>query len=124
MNHSAIRSLFNEQSKTKQKLGTVDCVSFVAEALFVGWGRDYRDVLQYKDRRTAVKRLRELGGLQKACTFAMGPMYSVDELNKGDVIWFDKPATIGLLMDGYVACKLGNTIHRFKVEPQMIGWKS
>ena len=124
MNVDALRDFFYEQSRRRQKFGTVDCVSFVAGAVFVGWGRDYRGVLQYRDRRSAVARLRILGGLRGACDFAMGRQYPVDELEPGDVIWFDKPATIGLLMPGYVAVKMGKCIHRLQIEPQMIGWKT
>ena len=124
MNVPALQSFFAEQAVTKQKFGTVDCVNFVTQAVYLGWDRDYRDVLQYSDRRSAVQRLRQLGGLKRACIHAMGEMHPIDELEVGDVIWFDKPATIGLLMDGYVAVKGGKTIHRLKIEPQMMGWKT
>jgi hypothetical protein len=124
MNRIALRDFFNEQAHLPQKLGTVDCVSFVAQAVRVGWNRDYLGVLQYHDRRSAVDRLRELGGLRSACDHAMGEQYPVAELEAGDVIWFDRPKTIGLLMDGYVAVKMGRTIHRLQIEPQMMGWRS
>ncbi|TFG83983.1 MAG: hypothetical protein E4G74_00325 [Erysipelotrichales bacterium] len=124
MNEEALREYFNDQSGVHQKFGTVDCVKFVAGAVRAGWNRDYLGVLQYSDRRSAVARLRELGGLRAACDMAMGEAVSVDSLEPGDVVWFDKPATIGLLMQEYVAVKLGKTIHRFKVDPKMIGWKT
>jgi hypothetical protein len=54
----------------------------------------------------------------------MGAIYPVEELEAGDVVWFDRPATIGLLMSGYVAVKTGRCIHRLQIEPQMIGWKT
>ena len=124
MNERAIRKFFVEQSQIRQKFGTVDCVSFVAQAVVVGWGRVHRDVLQYSDRRSAVDRLRSFGGLRRACNHAMGETFPIDELEPGDVVWFDKPATIGLLMPGYVAVKAGRCIHRLQIEPQMIGWKT
>lgn len=124
MNADALRDFFAEQSQINQKLGMVDCVTFVAAAVFVGWGRDFRSVLQYRDRRSAVDRLRALGGLRRACDQAMGKRYPVAELEVGDVVWFDRPATIGLLMQGFVAVKMGRAIHRLQIEPQMTGWKT
>lgn len=122
MNIDALSTFFAAQAPTKQKFGTVDCVHFVTEAVFIGWGRDFRDVLKYNSRKTAVERLRYFGGLKAACQFAMGPMRSIEELKPGDVVWFDKPATIGLLMPGYIAVKMGHAIHRFQIENQMTGW--
>ena len=122
MNIVALRKFFDEQANVPQRLGSVDCVLFVTGAVKAGWDRDYTSVLMYKDRRTAVQRLRQLGGLRRACDFAMGEAFPIDELEPGDVVWFDKPATIGLLMPGYVAVKLGKCVHRLEVEPQMMGW--
>ncbi len=96
----------------------------MTQAVFVGWGRDYRSILQYHDRRSAVDRLRVLGGLRGACNHAMGPMLAIDELEPGDVVWFDKPKSIGLLMPGYIAVKAGRTVHRFEIDPRMQGWKT
>lgn len=124
MNKAALRRYFIEQAEQPQKLGTIDCVKFVCGAVYEGWNRDYSDILGYKDRRTAVNRLRELGGLKAACDMAMGERYPIDELEPGDVVWFDKPATIGLLMPGYIAVKLGSRIDRYVIEPQMMGWRS
>lgn len=124
MNEDALRDYFDEQSGVRQKFGTIDCVKFVANAVRIGWGRNYLGVLQYSDRRSAVARLRELGGLRGACNMAMGEAVSIEELEPGDVVWFDKPATIGLLMPGYVAVKLGKCIHRFQIEKQMTGWRT
>ena len=124
MNIDALSEFFYAQATEKQKLGTIDCVNFVAEALFIGWDRDYRDILQYNSRRTAVNRLRELGGLKAACNFAMGSEQSIYDLQIGDVVWFDKPATIGLLMPGYIAVKLGKAVHRLQVEEHMTGWRT
>ena len=125
MNVEALRDYFYETAAQEFKLGGMDCVRFVTEAVFIGWGRDYRDVLQYQDRRSAVSRLRFLGGLRGACNFAMGPMHDIDDLEPGDVVYYHKPkATIGLLMPGYVAVKMGKNIHRFEIEEGMKGWKT
>lgn len=124
MNVLALRAFFNTQAPQHQKLGTIDCVKFVTDAVFIGWGRDYRNILQYDSRRSAIDRLRELGGLQAACIHALGPMYPMEELTTGDVVWFDQPSSIGLLMPHYIALKMGHTIHRFDIEPEMRGWKT
>jgi Domain of unknown function (DUF6950) len=125
MNYDAIRKYFNEQAVLPQKLGTVDCVNFVTEAVYLGWGRDYRAILQYDSRRSAVARLRELGGLQAACSYAMGSMHLIEDLEPGDVIWYEKPvATLGLFMPGYVAVKMGRTICRLRIQPHLQGWKT
>lgn len=124
MNVLALQDFFWRESQRKQKLGVVDCVQFVCGAVKAGWDRDYSDILRYSDRRSAVQRLRVLGGLRAACDMAMGEQQPVDELEPGDVIWFDKPNTIGLLMPGYVAVKIGGRIDRYEIEPEMIGWKT
>ena len=124
MNELALREYFNNEYGKPQKFGTIDCVQFVAGAVRAGWGRNYADVLRYNGRRDAINRLRELGGLRGACDFALGERFGIDELAPGDVVWFDKPATIGLLMPGYVAVKMGRCINRLKIEPQMTGWKT
>lgn len=124
MNRQALREFFNTQVGTKSSLGTIDCVSFVTQAVFVGWGRDYRDVLQYHDRRSAVARLRELGGLKAVCFHILGAMHFVSDLSPGDVIWYDEPPCIGLLMPGYVAVKQGRVINRYETQERMMGWKT
>lgn len=124
MNVEALHAYLSEQAATRQRFGTVDCVSFVAGAVLAGWNRDYSDILGYSDRRSAVNRLRQLGGLRAACDYAMGDMHPIDELEPGDVIWFDEPATIGLLMPGYVAVKIGTPVHRVMIQPEMRGWIS
>ena len=125
MNERALRKLFNEVAPQQFELGGLDCVRFVAEAVFVGWGRDYRDVLDYTDRRTAVDQLRQNGGLRAACTNALGRIWPVESLSEGDVIWFEKPvATIGLLMPMYVAVKSARQIGRVPIDERMMGWRT
>lgn len=124
INIPALQEYFIEQSQLPQKLGVFDCVTFVSGAVKVGWDRNFDPILQYSDRRSAIKRLRELGGLEAACDLAMGKRVSVSMLEPGDVVWYDEPATIGLLMYGYVAVKLGGNIHRFEIDPEMTGWST
>ena len=125
MDTVALRDFFNTQIGTKTCLGTIDCVSFVTEAVKVGWNRDHSGILQYHDRRSAVKRLRELGGLKAACFYAMGDMYFVKDLQPGDVIWYDKPfPTLGLLMPGYVAVRQGKVINRHEITDDLMGWRT
>jgi len=124
MDICALQEYFWDEADKPQQLGVVDCVKFVTGAVYIGWGRDYRDILQYHDRKSAVKRLRELGGLHGACVHAMGNPVPVEELSTGDVIWFSKPDTIGLLMRDYVLVKLGKQLHRYQVDDSMTGWKT
>ena len=125
INIPALKRYFHTTANHPHALGMMDCVRFVTEAVYIGWGRDYRPVLQYQDRRSAVDRLRELGGLRGACNFAMGPMQSIEDLEAGDVIYFHKPRpTIGLLMPEFVLVKMGKNIHRLEIEQGMKGWKT
>lgn len=125
MNERALRKLFNEVAPQRFVLGRLDCVRFVVDAVRVGWGRDYRGQLDYRDRRTAVSQLRRSGGLKDSCIEAMGEMWPVDDLVAGDVVWFDKPVgTIGLLMPLYIAVKANRRIVRVPIDSRMMGWKT
>lgn len=124
MNIAALRIYFQEQTGAKQSLGTIDCVKFVTNAVYIGWGRDYRDILQYSSRREAVDRLRELGGLKGACFHALGAMDFITDLHPGDIIWYDEPPTLGLLMPNYVAVRQGQVINRYAIEECMMGWRT
>lgn len=122
MNRAALREYFYEQATLRGRFGTRDCVTFVTSAMLIGWGRDHLGEMQYHDRRSAVDRLRAAGGLKAACCHAWGDARPIDELAPGDVIYFDKPPTLGLLMPGYVAIRSRRCIHRLQIEPQMMGW--
>lgn len=122
MNILALQEYFWDESTKPQKLGVVDCVKFVTTAVYLGWGRDHRHMLEYTDRRSAVARLRELGGLHAACVHALGYPVPIDKLSAGDVIWFNDPASIGLLMPEYVAVKANKCIHRYQKDDKMSGW--
>lgn len=124
MNTEALRAYFIAQTGTKQQLGVIDCVKFVTGAVYAGWGRDYRNVVQYNSRREAIDRLRELGGLKAACFNILGSMYFVDDLGPGDIIWYDEPPTLGLLMPNYVAVRQGYVINRYAIQDRMMGWRT
>lgn len=106
--------------------GQYDCVRFVAEALKVGWDKDYLKELQYHDRRSAVRRLRAAGGLREATIEVLGPEISITALGTGDVAWVEPPfgpKAIGLIMPSYIALKGKRTIHRLRMELAGSGWK-
>lgn len=124
MNALALRQYLNTQANLTNKLGVTDCVTFVTNAVFAGWNRDYRGMLDYSDRKTAVAQLRRMGGLKGACMKAMGGMYSIADLEPGDVVWYNRPPCIGLLMQGYIMVKQAHTIHRVEIENHLMGWKT
>lgn len=116
-----------KQAQLPQRLGVVDCTTFVVEALLVGWGVDYRDCLRYWDRRSAVRQLREEGGLHKAFFQRLGPTVPASFLEEGDIVYFHSPATVGLVleaMDGkYAAVKGHNQIIRAELVHGLNGWR-
>lgn len=122
MNHRAIAEYFNSQASTRSSLGDYDCVRFVIEALRVGWGVDYRAMLGYDDRRSAVDRLRLAGGLEGAFTREFGEPIAPAELLPGDVAYFEDPA-VGLVMPGYIAVKLRGSIGRVPLQFASKGWR-
>lgn len=124
MNVEALHTYLSAVASKRFALGHYDCVRFVAEALFIGWDKDYLGVLDYNDRRTAVRRLRKAGGLAAACDDALGERIPWNDLKTGDVAYFDDPhATIGLVMPDYVAIKIGVTIYRGNVTHCEFGWR-
>lgn len=125
MNVDALRDYFAEVAPAAIRLGGLDCVRFVADALAIGFDRDYRAVLGYSDRASAVRRLRSAHGLEAAVSDALGPLCAKRDLGVGDVAWFpQRPASIGLIMPGYVAVKGNRAIHRVDPDCYAMGWKS
>lgn len=124
MNVEALSRYFIEQSRQRQRFGSNDCVTFVAGALLTGWGKDYTRALGYSDRRSAVRRLRVAGGLRAACDQVFGAMCEVEELRPGDVAYFERPATLGLVMPGYVAVLIASQVQRVKIEIARGGWRA
>lgn len=121
----ALHEYFNRVAAKPMVLGGYDCVRFVAEALYVGWNRNFIPILDYWDRRSAVRRLRQANGLRDACTDALGDEVHKSELVMGDVAYFEAPhATIGLVMDGYVAVKLRGSIVSVAPSAIITGWKT
>lgn len=123
MDEIAIRDYFERAHGMRSALGDLDCVRFTIEGIFYGWGIDYREILGYQDRRTAIDRLRIAGGLQQAFTDELGDPVDVDELLPGDIAYFDDPA-VGLVMPGYIAVKYRSTIFRAPRQFARCGWHS
>ena len=123
MNKSALSTYFADAAIADSVFGKLDCVRFVIEALYVGWGTDFRDVLGYSDRKTACARLRLSGGLEQAFTDELGDPVAPTELKTGDIAYFEDPG-VGLVMDSYVAVKFGNTIGRVPLQFVSKGWKT
>lgn len=115
------------QAQLPQRLGVVDCTTFVVEALLVGWGIDYREALEYSDRRSAVRQLRREGGLHGAFFKRLGPTVPASLLEEGDIVYFPKPATVGLVLDAmdgkYAAVKGHKQIIRAELVHGLNGWR-
>ena len=114
MNTVALSEYFETAAQQRAEFGHLDCVRFVVDAMYVGWDRDYRDVLQYSDRRSAVKRLRDAGGLQEAFIDALGEPVAASELRPGDIAWFSDPA-VGLVLENCIVVKMRKTIVRMRL---------
>ncbi len=124
MNYLALREFFNEQCALPQRLGKHDCVLFVLWACKIGFGRDHIAGMRYTDRRSAVRQLREEGGLEGAFTKHFGELKSIDDLDVGDIINLKEISSVGLLMPGYVVAKGHYQLCRFAIDSNMVGWSS
>ncbi len=126
MNVVAIKDYFERVARLPQRLGVYDCCTFVVETLLYGFDRDYRDALGYWDRRSAVKRLRAIGGLREAYTDILGPESLVKDFPPGSVAYFAETpyACVGIIMPGYIAVKGHKCIHRVTIEPHRTGWRT
>lgn len=125
MNAQALRDYFNEAAQRPFVFGDYDCVRFVAEAVRVGWGRDFLPQLQYEGRRSAVRRLRGADGLFQAVSSVLGDPIAVEDLQPGDVAWLPQGrSSIGLVMPGYVAVNGNRCIHRVDPSSVVSGWST
>ena len=123
MNAEALSDYLSEATERSSVLGGFDCVRFVFEALFVGWGRDFRDRLGYHDRRSAVARLRAAGGLYEAISAELGQDQPITDLATGDVAYFHDPA-VGLILPNCIAVKAYRTILRLPLDTARSGWRT
>lgn len=123
MNADGLGEYFASEAKTRARLGGLDCVRFAIEALYFGWGVDYREILGYHDRRSAIDRLRIAGGLEAAFTAELGEPIPPVLLLPGDLAYFPDPS-IGLVMPGYCAVKVHGTIARIPLQLIYKGWRS
>ncbi len=124
MNVEIIRDYFERVAPLPQRFGVYDCCTFVVETLLYGFDRDYRDALRYFDRKSAVVRLRGVGGLREAFCDVLGPEQLISDCPPGSVAYFDSPASVGIVMPGYIAVKGNHTIHRFMIEDCRTGWRT
>ncbi len=127
MNIPALQDYFYKVAPLPQRLGVVDCCTFVTEALLLGWDRDYREVLKYHDRRSAIHQLREEGGLREATCRVLGPEHILGvDAPPGSIAWMgDMGQTcLGLVMSGYIAVKANKVIHRIVLDDNRTGWRT
>ena len=124
MDVEAIAAHFSRVAALPQRLGVYDCCTFVVEVLLYGFGRDFRDQLGYYDRRSAVARLRGAGGLRDAFCSALGDEQLIADCPAGSIAYFEQPASVGVVMPGYIAVKANRCIHRFVIEQHRTGWRT
>lgn len=125
MNMLALHLFMHEQAPLKQKLGSVDCVTFVTGAILAGWGKNVFEFLEFNDRRSAVKQLRRDGGLLLACREKMGPEENIDGLPIGSVVYLEigGSPTLGLLLEFFIVVKANKQILRIKRLEGLKGWR-
>ncbi len=124
MNVPELHQYFVDVARDRQCLGECDCVTFVVDVLRVGFDKDYREHLHYNDRRSAVNQLRAMGGLRDAAASTFGLEVEPCELRQGDVAYLEMPtATIGVVMNGFIAVRGDNCIHRISVDSALVGWR-
>lgn len=124
MNIEAIRQYMEAASNKRAAFGHYDCVRFVIELLYVGFDRDYRDRMEYWDRRSAVRRLRAAGGLRSAFVDCFGNELPAGDLVCGDIAFYSKPDTVGLILPECVAMYFCGTMHAIDRSTVTIGWRT
>ncbi len=126
MNIPGLQEYFAKVAGLPQRFGVYDCCTFVIEALQIGWDRNYCDDLRYFDRKSAVKRLRQDGGLRQAFTVVFGPEQLLGDAPPGSIAWMGSPgnACVGLVMPGYIAVKANKCIHRIAFDDERTGWRT
>lgn len=124
MNGIAVHRYLEYAATQPQRLGSCDCVTFVRDVLLAGWGRDIGRHLQYTDRRSAVARLRQTGGLEEAFTAVLGELQPICELAPGDVIYFPNRGqrTVGVLLPQFVVARGHRVVHRVIPPDNAMGW--
>ena len=126
MNKPALQDYFAKVASLPQRFGVYDCCTFIVESLLIGWDRDYRDALRYYDRKSAVKRLRQDGGLREAFEDVLGNEHLIMDDPPGTVAWFGDPGQkcVGLVMPMGIFVKANGCIHRFIMEDHRTGWRT
>ncbi len=126
MNVPALQDYFAKVAPLPQKFGVYDCCTFLIESLLIGWDRDFRDELRYFDRKTAVARLRQDGGLREAFEVVFGPGGYIKDGPPGSIAWFgdEGQKSVGLVMPIGIFVKGNGCIHRFIMEDYRTGWRT
>ena len=108
------------------ELGKMDCVRFVADCLRIGYDLHYHEFLGYNDRQSALRRLREAGGLKKAIESVLDREVPACDLHPGDVAWLpnNRHGVIGFIMPGQVLVKADCRIDRFDIHSVQSGWRT
>jgi hypothetical protein len=119
----AVRDYIARAAGTPYELGVDDCLTFVIDCIRIRGGRDYRPYLGYHDRRSALVRSRDAGGLMPACSAVWGTPRPVAELTPGDVVFIKTGHFgVGLLLADRVLAKSRCTIERLSIDSAMFGW--
>lgn len=126
MNILGLQEYFAKVAPLPQRFGVYDCCTFIVESLLIGWDRDFRDALGYFNRRTAVERLRKVGGLREAFDAVLGNEHLIMDAPPGTVAWFGDPGQkcVGLVMANQILVKGNGCIHRFYMEDHRTGWRT
>lgn len=123
MNAEILHDYFRSVAGRRQRLGVCDCVTFTVDVLRLGFGKDYREHMQYSDRRSAVKRLRRSGGLLPAMVELFGPLQPIESLGAGSIAYFEKPRrALGVVMGEYIMVRGDGCLHRLTLNSAAGGW--
>jgi hypothetical protein len=120
--------LLDEERRRPFAWGARDCATFAAAAVLAVTGEDPLADLadRYHDEASALRLLRELGGLEAATTARLGPpLDNVRLARRGDVVLFD--AGLGVCEGAWLVCKAlegGTTVRPIAAARQVwpVGW--
>jgi hypothetical protein len=88
MRHEALQQLIDERRATPFAWGAADCAMWAFDAVQAATGRDPAAGLRgrYTCARTAMRTLRDEGGLQRMCARRIGPEVLPGQAVDGDVL--------------------------------------
>lgn len=88
--------------------GSTDCARFAAGAVLATTGRDVLQQFSWADKTTAVRQLRQAGGLRAAVGKVLPPLASPAWAQRGDVLLVQASAPAGRLLRRWLAVADGN----------------